>query len=376
LQRYKPERWISEDEATFLCALIDTHGIDEVYESGTGNGYSACRLSETGVHVTTFDPNDKPKVWDEPELTHYQKQIDYVPRAFDTVQLEASPRNRLFFIDGDHTGDRATRDMSTISSHISPGDVVAIHDLSEKKVLKAWRRLDHSGFESFVQDTGRRIGVLIREEPKSLRELAERHGTDKAPAEHDFVAVYDALFGDIRFDAFKLLEIGVYLGRSHNMWLDWLPHASIFGIDVEAKVKKYEKARLTIDVVDQGNREQLLVYAREKGPWKVVIDDGGHMSSQQISTFEVLWDYVEPAGYYVVEDTHCSYWKEFVDTEESLMAYMLKLTDHVCTAPHYEGYVAGIAHRRAKEPLTKLQDEIEYVTFRPGILVLKKRDAA
>ena len=205
-----------------------------------------------------------------------------------------------------------------------------------------------------------------------LKSAAYRAGTDKRHTKHNFVAVYEELFDGFRHEPINFLEIGIYLCRSHNMWLEWFPNATIYGIDIVDRRREYEKPRLILDVVDQSSTEQLLKYANEKGPWRVVIDDGSHMSSHQKLTFEALWDYVEPGGYYVVEDVHSSYWPHLIDCDETLMEYMLKVTNEICTAPYYKGYYASIECRRRSEQLTKYQNEIESMAYRSGILVIKK----
>jgi hypothetical protein len=43
----------------------------------------------------------------------------------------------------------------------------------------------------------------------------------------------------------------------------------------------------------------------------VVIDDGSHVSADQIATFETLYPLLDKDGVYLCEDTHCCYWTEF-----------------------------------------------------------------
>jgi hypothetical protein len=43
----------------------------------------------------------------------------------------------------------------------------------------------------------------------------------------------------------------------------------------------------------------------------VLIDDGGHTMTQQITTFEELFPRVAPDGVYLCEDLHTSYWQAF-----------------------------------------------------------------
>lgn len=209
---------------------------------------------------------------------------------------------------------------------------------------------------------------------ETLAEIAFRYGTDKKATRHNFVEIYESLFESKRQEPLKLLEIGVYLCRSHNMWVDYFPNAQIYGIDKVDDREKYKRDRLHLDVVDQGNREQLLEYANKNGPWDIIIDDGSHLVSHQKLAVEILWPFVKPGGYLFIEDTHSSYWDKFKDSKETLMDYMFKLVDHICKVPHYKGYYSGYRVREQHEKLDDLQKTVESVTFRVGMAILKKRN--
>ena len=52
---------------------------------------------------------------------------------------------------------------------------------------------------------------------------------------------------------------------------------------------------------DQGNIEVLERWVKESGGnFDVVVDDGGHKNSQIYNTFNVLWDEVNPGGFYFI----------------------------------------------------------------------------
>ena len=53
---------------------------------------------------------------------------------------------------------------------------------------------------------------------------------------------------------------------------------------------------------------------------------------------------------------------------------MLGVTDEMSTAPHHKHYYSNILRRRQNEDLTKYQNEIEYMNYRIGMIVIKKRD--
>ena len=89
------------------------------------------------------------------------------------------------------------------------------------------------------------------------------------------------------------------------------PDAKIHGVDINPHCKDLEEDQVEVSIGDQADRE-FLTSLREKLPRiDVLIDDGGHTMEQQIATFEVLFDAIEPNGIYMCEDMHTSYWKDF-----------------------------------------------------------------
>jgi hypothetical protein len=211
----------------------------------------------------------------------------------------------------------------------------------------------------------------------TLEELAFKYGTDKRGSQNDYVRAYEELFVQYRNAPMKLLEIGVYNCGSHNMWVDYFSKGMIYGIDInDAQFDKYNRDRLRLDKIDQGNQTELLRYAAHNGLWDIIIDDGGHYWSQQKTSFKVLWDFVKPGGFYIVEDTHTSYWNKFRKggNGETLMDYMLKLTNSLSDGPHYKRYYANPKRRElAGEKLTQFQKEIEYMRYEMGLCIIKKR---
>jgi hypothetical protein len=47
------------------------------------------------------------------------------------------------------------------------------------------------------------------------------------------------------------------------------------------------------------------------GQFDIIIDDGSHTSSDIILAFCRLFPYLKTDGLYIIEDLHCSYWKQF-----------------------------------------------------------------
>lgn len=146
--------------------------------------------------------------------------------------------------------------------------------------------------------------------------LAKKHETDKGGRHyrygggdsdtcHEYTPIYWDLFGFRRLDVKRVLEIGVNAGSSLRMWEEFFPNAEIIGIDCRHETI-FNAGRIRCLLADQNNRASLenalgLWYA---GPeqFDLIIDDGSHETSHQITSLQVLLPYLARGGKYIVED--------------------------------------------------------------------------
>jgi hypothetical protein len=135
--------------------------------------------------------------------------------------------------------------------------------------------------------------------------------------EHYF-DIYDRFLSPMRSSNPVVLEIGVQLGGSCEMWRDYFgPAAHIFGIDINPEARQQEDIVTQVFIGDQQDRGFLRAVLRETGTPDVVIDDGGHSANQQITAFEELYPALSERGLYFVEDTHTSVWGgAFMDRQD------------------------------------------------------------
>lgn len=161
------------------------------------------------------------------------------------------------------------------------------------------------------------------DKPTDLNELARLNGTDKY--DHNYMPLYDSLFSPFRYESFRILEIGFAKGRGARALAEFFPRVNIHCLDYEHKpVRPYLdlfpediKKRVHLWRCDQSKIEQLKQSIRDIDhstskanghiTFRIVIDDGSHIPEHQILSYETIWPYVEPGGYYVIEDMHPSY---------------------------------------------------------------------
>lgn len=135
-----------------------------------------------------------------------------------------------------------------------------------------------------------------------------KNNSDKCPAIHNFVEVYDHFLGPMRGSATSILEIGVLAGESMHLWADYFSGAMIHGIDIEDKSKlNLSATRHRTYIGDQSSRDDLrAVVEKAGGKFDLILDDGGHTMEQQQVSMGFLFPYVKSGGYYILEDVHTS----------------------------------------------------------------------
>jgi hypothetical protein len=166
-----------------------------------------------------------------------------------------------------------------------------------------------------------------------LDSIGRRHGTDKSSAHHDYLRHYEAHLGLLIEPIQSLLEIGVFDGASLKTWHEFLPDARITGVDIDPRCKEFEGPNVAVELRDQSDVSHLTEIGIKHGPFDVIIDDGSHIWSHQILTFETLFPFVRSGGLYICEDIDTSYGNHMSvyghDSTISAAQYMIKLSNYV-----------------------------------------------
>lgn len=147
----------------------------------------------------------------------------------------------------------------------------------------------------------------------NLTDLAADYGTDKWGGLHWFTPHYEKHFGALRYDPIRVLEIGIggfnfpeLGGESLRMWQRYFPRGLIYGLDIFEKSVTGPRIRTIRG--SQNDPEFLHALGEQLGPFDIIIDDGSHHNEHVRTSFDALFRYVRPGGFYVIEDLHTSYW--------------------------------------------------------------------
>lgn len=159
-----------------------------------------------------------------------------------------------------------------------------------------------------------------------LGEIADRYFCDKGRrgpsarwSANNYVDVYQAYLHHRREEPISLLEIGLGVagpnwdakivhgdnsgGASMKMWSEYLPNATITGIDINP-APHLNTDRIATYCVDQGSKESLRAFLKQHPDpmFDVIIDDGSHRADHQQVSLEALFPQLKPGGLYFIED--------------------------------------------------------------------------
>lgn len=165
----------------------------------------------------------------------------------------------------------------------------------------------------------------IDNNPSALRSwsaIAKETGTDKH-AVHMYQHVYEEMLEPFRSLPIRFMEIGLGCdmkygpGRSFKLWDEYFTNS-------DAQLHYMERDGACVSAMNiQPRNGHIFVGSQDNitflqhtatrldalGGLDVLVDDGGHTMSQQLTTFETFWPHMRPGGLYVVEDVQTSYIK-------------------------------------------------------------------
>lgn len=215
-----------------------------------------------------------------------------------------------------------------------------------------------------------------------LNKLGINYNTDKTSDIHNYLVKYEKYLPFKRDEYLKILEIGVLDGASLRTWKDYFYNSVVHGIDINEQCMKYEEHRIKIEIGSQDDENFLVNIKQKYGPFDMILDDGSHLNSHVIFSFEHLWDSVKSGGVYVVEDCATSYWEDYgggFRKDTSSIEYFKKLCDDV----NYHGIInwskSNVHARREDWCKESINNEkincltnIESINFLNGIIIITK----
>jgi hypothetical protein len=203
--------------------------------------------------------------------------------------------------------------------------------------------------------------------PPTIRDLFYQHEGRLIHKWDHYFEIYDKYFSPFRGQPIHILEIGISHGGSLQLWKKYFGDTvTIYGIDINPECKKFEEEGVKVFIGSQEDVQFLDTVRAALPALDIIIDDGGHTMSQQITSFEKLFLQLKEGGIYLVEDTHTSYWHEFhggLRKKGSFIEYSKNLIDSL-----YEGHV----YDKRKILINEITGHMSGISFYDSIVVFEK----
>jgi hypothetical protein len=158
--------------------------------------------------------------------------------------------------------------------------------------------------------------LFARQASNEFERLFYTHRGRRIHKWHHYLEIYDRHFSWLlagrrarsEIQPVRLLEIGVAGGGSLQMWRKYLgPEAIIFGVDIDRTCRDVADPDVQVRIGNQADKAFLRSVIDEIGGIDVVVDDGSHVGSHQIASFDVLFPRLSENGLYICEDLHTAY---------------------------------------------------------------------
>lgn len=169
--------------------------------------------------------------------------------------------------------------------------------------------------------------------PSPLSELYNQHSGLVSDKWDSYLSVYERSLAKYAHSPIRLLEIGVQNGGSLEIWSQYFSNArAIVGCDINRACAglNYDSPKIHVVIGDIKMPETLSAIMKHAESFEIIIDDGSHTSQDIIKTFSQMFPHLNNDGVYIVEDLHCSYWKQFeggLFSPHSSMSFFKALTD-------------------------------------------------
>jgi cephalosporin hydroxylase len=122
---------------------------------------------------------------------------------------------------------------------------------------------------------------------------------DKGGQIHTYLETYDKLFKPFQ-NGCTFMEIGLAMGKSIELFDEYFENSKIYGVDLSIVFEPLKYKNDVHLIASDGTKPEFLHMINDK--FDIVIDDGSHMTQDQIDTFNLVKPYMKAGGVYIIED--------------------------------------------------------------------------
>jgi Methyltransferase domain len=216
----------------------------------------------------------------------------------------------------------------------------------------------------------------------SFAEIFQNHVGKVSDKWSIYLPIYDRTFFRFRPKPVNLLEIGIQNGGSLEVYAKYFPNfKTLVGCDINPRCAELKYSGNIHVVVGDCNRNDVQARVKAIAPvYDIIIDDGSHTSPDIINAFFRYFPMLQRGGVFVIEDLHCSYWKDWEGGllyPQSSMAFLKALAD-VINVQHWGNGMSASTYLQALMPSHALQirqdvlEEIASIQFYNSVCVIEK----
>ena len=142
---------------------------------------------------------------------------------------------------------------------------------------------------------------------KLLKDLYKNHSGKVSDKWTIYLNEYENKLCQYQKLPIKIFEIGILNDGSLEIFSKYFSNAElILGCDMDPKCKELHFDEPNIKLVVGDVNSEIIKYSK----FDIILDDGSHNSDDVVKTFCNYFNYLKNEGLYIIEDLHCSYWRE------------------------------------------------------------------
>ena len=159
-------------------------------------------------------------------------------------------------------------------------------------------------FEFFNTDKGNEyVNQYTQPSKKNLKKI-------KA---HGYTKFYENIFSGIKNEKINIMELGSFYGNASAALYFYFKNSKIYGGDINPDMFKYKSNRIKNFYINSSSNESIKKEIINLDiSFKIIIEDASHMLKDQIISLFLLFQKLEPGGYFIVEEL------DFPETREDM----------------------------------------------------------
>lgn len=196
-----------------------------------------------------------------------------------------------------------------------------------------------------------------------------------------YFPIYDQEFSQLRGKNIKVLEIGVYKGASLQLWKKFFgENAIVVGVDIDQNCKQFHlpAKNIHVEIGSQSDPIFLKNLIKNYGPFDLIIDDGSHVVSHQLASFNALFlEGLKNGGIYFIEDLEGNYWdnghKDRTQTTMDLFKVLIDMQNFIYLNSSYDKFLVNSDSLQDKFMLLRIATLVEKISTYRGVALITKK---